>query len=146
MANTLKYIGITTSANFGNMVSMALATPLLPFLPLLAKQILLNNLLSDLPMAAIATDHVDADQLARPTRWSIGDTRRFMIVFGLISSAFDLITFGLLALVLPYSGPLRPCSGCNPCRPRCSPPRWPSSPFTRRPRPRSFFYRQRSQR
>ena len=59
-ANTLKYIQITTSANFGNMVSMALATPLLPFLPLTAKQILLNNFLSDLPSMAISTDRVDA--------------------------------------------------------------------------------------
>ena len=58
-ANTLKYISITTSANFGNMVSMALATPLLPFLPLAAKQILLNNFLSDLPSIAISTDNVD---------------------------------------------------------------------------------------
>ena len=61
-ANTLKYIGITTSANFGNMVSMALATPLLPFLPLAAKQILLNNFLSDLPSIAISTDNVDAER------------------------------------------------------------------------------------
>jgi Mg2+-importing ATPase len=99
MANTLKYIGITTSANFGNMVSMALATPLLPFLPLLAKQILLNNFLTDLPSNAISSDRVDADQLARPTRWSIDDTRRFMIVFGLVSSVFDLITFALLLKV-----------------------------------------------
>ncbi len=61
-ANTLKYIGITTSANFGNMVSMALATPLLPFLPLAAKQILLNNFLSDLPLVTMSTDNVDARQ------------------------------------------------------------------------------------
>jgi Mg2+-importing ATPase len=59
-ANTLKYIRITTSANFGNMVSMALATPLLPFLPLAAKQILLNNFLSDVPSIFISTDSVDA--------------------------------------------------------------------------------------
>jgi Mg2+-importing ATPase len=78
---------------------MALATPLLPFLPLLAKQILLNNFLSDLPSIAISSDRVDADQLARPTRWSIDDTRRFMIVFGLVSSVFDLITFLLLLKV-----------------------------------------------
>ena len=62
-ANTLKYVFITTSANFGNMVSMALATPLLPFLPLVAKQILLNNFLSDLPSIAISTDNVDADRV-----------------------------------------------------------------------------------
>jgi Mg2+-importing ATPase len=98
-ANTLKYIGITTSANFGNMLSMALVTPLLPFLPLLAKQILLNNFLSDLPSMAIASDAVDAEQTAQPTRWNVGELRRYMIVFGLISSVFDLLTFWLLVKI-----------------------------------------------
>ena len=70
-ANTLKYISITTSANFGNMVSMALATPLLPFLPLAAKQILLNNFLSDVPSIAISSDNVDPDRVSRPQRWNI---------------------------------------------------------------------------
>jgi Mg2+-importing ATPase len=97
--NTLKYISITTSASFGNMVSMALATPLLPFLPLFAKQILLNNFLSDVPSIAISTDNVDPNSLARPKRWSIKDIQRFMIVFGLISSAFDLLTFAVLLFV-----------------------------------------------
>ena len=95
-ANTLKYICITTSANFGNMVSMALATPLLPFLPLVAKQILLNNFLSDLPAMTISTDKVDPERLASAQRWNIGEVQRFMIVFGLISTVFDLITFGVL--------------------------------------------------
>jgi Mg2+-importing ATPase len=95
-ANTLKYIAITTSANFGNMVSMALATPLLPFLPLAAKQILLNNLISDLPSIAISTDRVDAERLLRPQRWNVAEVRRFMIVFGLLSTAFDLLTFVVL--------------------------------------------------
>ncbi len=95
-ANTLKYIAITTSANFGNMVSMALATPLLPFLPLAAKQILLNNFLSDLPSMAISTDEVDEDRMRRPERWNVAQVHRFMIVFGLISSAFDLLTFFVL--------------------------------------------------
>ncbi|MCA3469533.1 MAG: magnesium-translocating P-type ATPase [Rhodobacter sp.] len=95
-ANTLKYISITTSANFGNMISMALATPLLPFLPLAAKQILLNNFLSDLPSLAISGDNVDPERLSRPQRWNVGEIRRFMIVFGLISSVFDLLTFGVL--------------------------------------------------
>ncbi len=99
-ANTLKYIAITTSANFGNMVSMALATPLLPFLPLLPKQILLNNFLSDLPSIAISTDCVDPEHLARPQRWDIGEIQRFMILFGLVSSAFDLLTFVLLLGIL----------------------------------------------
>jgi Mg2+-importing ATPase len=98
-ANTLKYIAVTTSANFGNMVSMALATPLLPFLPLSAKQILLNNFLSDVPSIAISSDNVDPERVAQPQRWSIKDIQRFMVVFGLISSAFDLVTFAVLLLV-----------------------------------------------
>jgi P-type Mg2+ transporter len=98
-ANTLKYITITTSANFGNMVSMALATPVLPFLPLTATQILLNNFLSDLPSMAISTDRVDADRLTRAQRWNITEVRRFMIVFGLLSSLFDGLTFWLLRRV-----------------------------------------------
>jgi Mg2+-importing ATPase len=98
-ANTLKYISITTSANFGNMVSMAVATPLLPFLPLAAKQILLNNFLSDLPSIAIATDNVDAERLARAQQWDVVEVRRFMIVFGLISTVFDLLTFYVLLRV-----------------------------------------------
>ena len=98
-ANTLKYISITTSANFGNMVSMALATPLLPFLPLAAKQILLNNFLSDVPSIAISSDNVDPDRISRPQHWNIRDIQLFMVVFGLISSAFDLMTFAVLLLV-----------------------------------------------
>ncbi|QDM32148.1 magnesium-translocating P-type ATPase [Tardiphaga sp. vice352] len=98
-ANTLKYISITTSANFGNMISMALATPLLPFLPLAAKQILLNNFLSDLPSLAISSDNVDPERVSSPQRWSVKDIQRFMIVFGLISSVFDLLTFGVLLYI-----------------------------------------------
>jgi Mg2+-importing ATPase len=98
-ANTLKYICITTSANFGNMLSMALAAPLLPFLPLAAKQILLNNFLSDVPSIAISTDNVDPESVTRPQRWKIKDVQRFMIVFGLISSVFDMVTFAVLLLV-----------------------------------------------
>jgi Mg2+-importing ATPase len=95
-ANTMKYISITTSANFGNMISMAAASLYLPFLPLLAKQILLNNFLSDIPSLAIAGDNVDPDQLLRPRRWNIHFVRRFMISFGLVSSIFDLATFAFL--------------------------------------------------
>lgn len=98
-ANTLKYINITISANFGNMISMALITPVLPFLPLLPKQILLNNFLSDLPALTISTDKVDGEDLRKPQRWDIRHAERFMIVFGLASSLFDLITFGALLLV-----------------------------------------------
>jgi Mg2+-importing ATPase len=78
---------------------MALATPLLPFLPLAAKQILLNNFLSDVPSIAISSDNVDPDRVDRPQRWNISDIRKFMIVFGLISSVFDLLTFGVLLFV-----------------------------------------------
>jgi Mg2+-importing ATPase len=98
-ANTLKYISITTSANFGNMVSMALAAPLLPFLPLVAKQILLNNFLSDVPSIAISSDNVDTERVSRPQRWNVEEIQKFMIVFGLISSVFDLLTFAVLLLV-----------------------------------------------
>ncbi len=98
-ANTLKYIKITVSANFGNMLSMAAATVALPFLPLAAKQILLNNFLSDFPSLAISTDDVDREELETAQRWSIADVRRFMVVFGLVSSAFDLVTFYLLHAV-----------------------------------------------
>jgi Mg2+-importing ATPase len=104
-ANTLKYISITTSANFGNMVSMALAAPLLPFLPLAAKQILLNNFLSDLPSIAISSDNVDPHRVQRPQRWDIAEIQRFMIVFGLISSVFDIVTFAVLLLVFHADQP-----------------------------------------
>jgi Mg2+-importing ATPase len=103
-ANTLKYIFMTTSANFGNMFSMAGAALFLPFLPLLPKQILLNNFLTDFPAMAIATDNVDLDQLTRPQVWDIKFIRNFMIIFGIISSIFDFLTFGVLMFVL-RSGP-----------------------------------------
>jgi len=102
-ANTLKYVFITTSANFGNMLSMAAASLFLPFLPLLPKQILLNNFLSDFPSVTIATDSVDQEQVAGPRRWDIALVRRFMVVFGLVSSVFDLLTFAVLLLVLRAS-------------------------------------------
>jgi Mg2+-importing ATPase len=95
-ANTLKYIRITTSANFGNMTSMALATPLLPFLPLTAMQILLNNFLSDLPAMTLSADRVDAGLLRHAQTWDLASMRRFMLVFGLVSSVFDLLAFALL--------------------------------------------------
>lgn len=99
-ANTMKYIAITTSSNFGNMISMAIASLFLPFLPLLAKQILLNNFLSDLPSLSIATDNVDIDETRRPRRWDISFIRRFMIRFGLVSSLFDAATFAFLLFVV----------------------------------------------
>ena len=97
-ANTMKYVFTTTSANFGNMLSMAGAAALLPFLPLLPYQILLINFLTDLPATTIATDRVDPEQLDRPHSWNIGFVQWFMIVFGLVSSAFDFLTFGVLRI------------------------------------------------
>jgi Mg2+-importing ATPase len=94
--NTMKYIYVTTSANFGNMISMAIASVILPFLPLLPVQILLNNFLSDLPAIAIASDNVDKELVTTPRKWNIKYIRRFMIIFGLQSSLFDFITFGIL--------------------------------------------------
>jgi P-type Mg2+ transporter len=99
-ANTLKYIFMATSANFGNMFSMAGASLFLPFLPLLPTQILLTNLLTDLPEMTIATDSVDADAIEQPRRWDIHFIRRFMVVFGIVSSLFDYLTFGVLILLL----------------------------------------------
>lgn len=98
--NTLKYVYMATSANFGNMFSMAGASVLLPFLPLLPKQVLTMNLLTDLPEMAIASDSVDPELVDRPRRWNVRSIRRFMVVFGLISSVFDYLTFGVLLLIL----------------------------------------------
>jgi Mg2+-importing ATPase len=95
-ANTLKYILTTISANFGNMFSMAVASLFLPFLPLLASQILLNNFLSDIPATAIASDRVDPEWVAKPRRWDALFIRNYMVVFGLLSSVFDLLTFAAL--------------------------------------------------
>lgn len=99
-ANTIKYIFTTTSANFGNMLSMAGASLFLPFLPLLPKQILLNNFLSDLPALGIAADNVDPESVTGPHRWDIHFIRDFMIIFGVVSSIFDYATFGLLLLIV----------------------------------------------
>ncbi|MCX6048867.1 MAG: magnesium-translocating P-type ATPase, partial [Chloroflexi bacterium] len=99
-ANTLKYVFTTTSANFGNMFSMAGASLFLPFLPLLAKQILLNNFLSDFPSLTIATDNVDRELVEKPRRWDIKFIRDIMVIFGLISSIFDFITFGTLIYIV----------------------------------------------
>lgn len=96
--NTLKYIQVTTSANFGNMFSMAGASLFLPFLPLLPKQILLINFLTDFPAITIANDTVDAEILVKPRRWDVKLIRDFMFTFGFISSVFDYITFAVLLI------------------------------------------------
>lgn len=99
-ANTMKYVFMATSANFGNMFSMAGASLILSFLPLLPKQILLTNLLTDVPETTIATDNVDEDYINKPHRMDIGFIKKFMLVFGLLSSIFDYCTFGVLLLIL----------------------------------------------
>ncbi|MBM7504869.1 magnesium-translocating P-type ATPase [Agromyces aurantiacus] len=103
-ANTLKYVRVTTSANFGNMLSMAAASLFLPFLPLLPRQILLLNFLSDIPATTIAADAVDPEAIEAPGRWDLRGIRNFMIVFGLLSTVFDLATFAVLLLVF-QAGP-----------------------------------------
>lgn len=103
-ANTIKYVLMGTSSNFGNMSSAAGASVFLSFLPMLPGQILLNNLLYDSSQLAIPTDHVDEEQLRKPSHWDIGFIRRFMIFFGPISSLFDFATFGVMLWVF-HSGP-----------------------------------------
>ncbi|OJW81522.1 MAG: magnesium-translocating P-type ATPase [Bacteroidetes bacterium 46-16] len=95
-ANSLKYIFITTGATFGNMLSVAGASRLLPFLPMLPKQILLTNFLTDLPFLAVSSDNVDTDQVKRPGKWDMKMIRSFMVAFGLHSSFFDFLTFYVL--------------------------------------------------
>jgi len=94
--NVTKYVLMGSGSNFGNMLSMAGASLFLPFLPMLPIQILLNNLLYDVSQIALPFDHVDAESVARPVRWDMTLVRRFMLVFGPLSSAFDFLTFFVL--------------------------------------------------
>jgi len=103
-ANTVKYVLMGTSSNFGNMFSAAAASAVLPFLPLLASQILLNNLLYDAGQLTIPTDNVDPEQLRAPAHWDIRMIRRFMVFFGPVSSLFDFLTFAVM-LGLFHAGP-----------------------------------------
>lgn len=99
-ANTMKYIKMALSSNFGNMFSMAGSALFLPFLPMTAPQILLNNLLYDSSQFALPADNVDPEELAKPHRMNIKSIVRFMWVFGTLSSLFDFVTFGVLLIVL----------------------------------------------
>ncbi|MEU8006126.1 magnesium-translocating P-type ATPase [Catellatospora sp. NPDC049111] len=103
-ANTIKYVLMGTSSNFGNMFSAAGASLFLPFLPMLPSQILLNNLLYDTSQLAIPTDNVDEEQLRRPSHWDIRFIRRFMLYFGPFSSVFDFATFAIMLSVF-HAGP-----------------------------------------
>jgi Mg2+-importing ATPase len=97
--NIMKYIMMGTSSNFGNMFSMAGASLILPFLPMLPIQVLLNNFLYDLSEVPIPMDDVDDELLAQPRHWDIKFIRNFMLVLGSVSSVFDFLTFGLLLWV-----------------------------------------------
>jgi Mg2+-importing ATPase len=105
-ANTMKYVLMGTSSNFGNMFSAAGASLFLSFLPMLPSQILLNNLLYDCSELTIPTDNVDEELLERPEHWDIGFIRRFMTFFGPISSAYDFLTFGVMLWVFDAHAPL----------------------------------------
>ncbi|HUO71145.1 MAG TPA: magnesium-translocating P-type ATPase [Solirubrobacteraceae bacterium] len=105
-ANTIKYVLMGTSSNFGNMFSAGVASFILSFLPMLPTQILLNNLLYDIGEMTIPTDNVDEEQLQRPAHWDIRMIRRFMIYFGPISSIFDFATFGIMIWVFNAHAPL----------------------------------------
>ena len=109
-ANTIKYVLMGTSSNFGNMASAAGASIFLSFLPMLPSQILLNNLLYDTSQLAIPTDNVDEEQLRSPAHWDIAFIRRFMISFGPLSSLFDFGTFAIMLWVF-HSGPAQFRSG-----------------------------------
>jgi P-type Mg2+ transporter len=105
-ANTIKYVMMGTSSNFGNMFSAGTASFFLSFLPMLPTQILLNNLLYDASEMTIPTDNVDAEQLEKPAHWDVGMIRRFMLFFGPISSLFDFATFGIMLGVFNAHAPL----------------------------------------
>lgn len=95
-ANTMKYIKITASSNFGNVFSLLGASALFPFLPMLPLQILILNLLYDISQIAIPWDNVDPEYLTKPRHWSAGGIKRFMLIIGPTSSIFDYVTFGVL--------------------------------------------------
>ena len=103
-ANTFKYLQMALSSNFGNMFSMPVASLIFPFLPMTAPQILLNNFLYDSSQLAIPFDNVDEEFLVRPKKFNIAFLKKFMIIFGPLSSCFDFATFAFLALVLHASG------------------------------------------
>lgn len=102
-ANTLKYVRFASSSDFGNVLSMVIASAVLPFLPMLPGQILLLSFLADLPSMLHSRDRVDPERLERPGCWSLRSVRRFMIVFGALSTLLDLAAFALLVTVFHAS-------------------------------------------
>lgn len=104
-ANMLKYIKMTASSNFGNVFSVLIASAFIPFLPMLPIHLLIQNLLYDISQIAIPFDHVDEELIAQPQRWQPEEVGRFMIVFGPISSIFDILTFALMWFVFSANTP-----------------------------------------
>ncbi len=106
LRNTLKYLMVGLSSNFGNMFSMMAASSFLPFFPMLPTQILLNNFIYDVSQLSVSTDNVDEDEVKRPPEWNIKFIREYMITFGIISSIFDFLTFGAMFYIfkLPPHG------------------------------------------
>jgi Mg2+-importing ATPase len=104
--NTMKYLRMSLSSNFGNMISMAAASLFLPFLPMLATQILLNNLIYDASQFAIPLDNVDEFELLKPHTMSMKEIKKFMWSFGILGSVFDFITFGILLFIFHAGQPL----------------------------------------
>lgn len=104
-ANMLKYIKMTASSNFGNVFSVLVASAFIPFLPMLPIHLLVQNLLYDVSQIAIPFDHVDEEQLEKPQRWQPSEVGRFMVVFGPISSIFDILTFGMMWFVFDANTP-----------------------------------------
>lgn len=102
-ANTMKYIYMAVSSNFGNMISMTVTSIFLPFLPMTAVQLLLNNLLYESSQFSLSYDNVDPEYLNKPKPWDIGFIKKFMFTFGLTSTVFDLITFFMLFVVFNLS-------------------------------------------
>ncbi|MCZ2442552.1 MAG: cation transporting ATPase C-terminal domain-containing protein, partial [Flavobacteriales bacterium] len=99
-SNTMKYLYINTGSTFGNMFSVAVASLTLPFLPMLPKQILITNFLTDFPFLTVATDNVDKEQIEKPGQWNLKLIRNYMLIFGIHSSLFDIITFIILYFIL----------------------------------------------
>lgn len=104
--NTIKFILMGTSSDFGNMVSAAAASMVLPFLPMTPVQFLLNDILYDVSQASIPSDNVDADQLLRPRSWDLNYIKRFMILFGAIGTLYDFLTFGVMYFIFHARGSL----------------------------------------
>ncbi|MGA1865011.1 MAG: magnesium-translocating P-type ATPase [bacterium] len=104
--NIVKYIKMGSSSNLGNMLSMTGASIFLPFLPMAPIQILLNNFLYDLSQAAIPTDNVDQEYITKPRPWNVDAIKKFMVIFGPVSSLFDFITFGVLYFIFRSPEPV----------------------------------------